>query len=91
MAVTKLGISFPVELVREIDSLAKGFKKSRSEVIREAATKMIIDYRKQQAIGKAEKIYKEIAGEDKRLAEDFIGICAEPAAKYSMVRKTKKK
>jgi hypothetical protein len=41
-------------------------------------TKMIDDYRKQQAVEKAEKIYKEIAADDKRLAQDFLNICAEP-------------
>ncbi len=41
-------------------------------------TKMIDDYRKQQAVEKAEKIYKEIAAEGRRLAEHFLSICTEP-------------
>jgi len=71
MPVAKLGISFPTELVEEIDRIYKGIKKSRSAVIREAISKMISDYKKQQAVEKAEKIYKEIAEDDRRLAEDF--------------------
>ncbi|MEW6570878.1 MAG: ribbon-helix-helix domain-containing protein [Nitrospirota bacterium] len=91
MPVMKLGISFPAELIEEMDRLSKVLKKSRSEVIRDAITKMINDYKKQQAIEKAEKIYKEIAEEDKRLAEDFLSICAEPVAPYKAGRKIKRK
>lgn len=90
MPVTKLGISFPVELVEEIDRMSKGLKKSRSEIIRDAVTKMINDYKRQQAITKAEKIYKEIAEDDRRLAEDFLSICAESVSKYKTARKTGK-
>ncbi|MBI5746277.1 MAG: hypothetical protein HZA13_04675 [Nitrospirae bacterium] len=50
---------------------------TRSEVIREAITMMINEYKKRQAIEKAEKVYKEIAEEDKQLAEDFLSICAK--------------
>lgn len=91
MPVAKLGISFPIELVEEIDRISKGFKKSRSEVVREAIKKMISDYKKQQAIEKAEKIYMEIADDDKRLAEDFLSICAEPVATYKTSKKAKRK
>jgi metal-responsive CopG/Arc/MetJ family transcriptional regulator len=91
MPVAKLGISFPAELVEEIDRLSKGLKKNRSEVVREAVTKMISDYKKQQTIEKAERIYKEIADDDKRLAEDFLSICAEPAATYKAGRRAKRK
>lgn len=91
MPVAKLGISFPIELVEEIDKISKGLKKSRSEVVRDAITKMISDYKKQQAIEKAEKIYKEIAEDDKRLAEDFLSICAEPVARYKTGKKVKTK
>lgn len=91
MPVTKLGISFPVELVEEIDRMSKNLKKSRSEIIRDAITKMINDYKRQQAVAKAERIYKEIAEDDRRLAEDFLSICAEPVSKYKTVRKTEKK
>jgi metal-responsive CopG/Arc/MetJ family transcriptional regulator len=91
MSVAKLGISFPTELVEEIDRISKGLKKNRSEIVREAITKMISDYKKQQAIGKAERIYKEIADDDKRLSEDFLSICAESAATYKTGKKTKKK
>lgn len=87
----KLGISFPTELVEEIDSLSKGLKKSRSEVIRVAITRMINDYKKQQAVEKAELVYKEIAEDDRRLAEDFISICAESRANYKTGGKAKKK
>jgi metal-responsive CopG/Arc/MetJ family transcriptional regulator len=88
---TKLGVSFPQHLVQEIDRMSKALKKNRSEVIRDAITKMINDYKKQQAIEKAEKVYKEIAADDRRLAEDFLSICAEPRADYRAVRKAKKK
>ncbi len=91
MSATKLGISFPSELVKEIDNLSKGLKKSRSQVIRDAITKMINDYKRQQAVEKAEKVYKEIAEDDRRLAEDFLSICAESLAEYKTGRKTKKK
>lgn len=91
MSVTKLGISFPIELVEEIDRMSKSLKKTRSEVIRDAITKMINDYKKQQALEKAEKIYKEIAEDDKRLAEDFLSICAEPITPYKAGRKAKRK
>ena len=91
MPVAKLGISFPSELVEEIDRLSKGLKKNRSEVVREAVTKMISDYKKQQAIEKAERIYKEIADDDKRFSEDFLGICAGPVLAYKAGKKTKKK
>jgi metal-responsive CopG/Arc/MetJ family transcriptional regulator len=91
MPVVKLGISFPMELVEEIDSMSKGLKKSRSEVIRDAITKMINEYKKQQAIEKAGKIYKEIAEDDKRLAEDFLSICAEPITTYKIGRKAKRR
>ncbi len=89
--VTKLGISFPAELVEEIDKMSKGLKKSRSEVVRDAITRMISDYKKQQAIEKAEKIYKEIAEDDRRLAEDFLSICAESLTEYKGGRKARKK
>lgn len=79
MPAAKLGISFPTELVEEIDRMSKGLKKTRSEVIREAITMMINEYKKRQAIEKAEKVYKEIAEDDKQLAEDFLSICAESA------------
>lgn len=91
MPVAKLGISFPVELVEEIDRISKGLKKNRSEFVREAIAKMVSDYKKQQAIEKAEKIYNEIAEEDRRLAEDFLSICAEPVATYKAGRKAKRK
>lgn len=91
MSVAKLGISFPVELVEEIDRISKGLKKNRSEFVREAIAKMVSDYKKQQAIEKAEKIYNEIAEEDRRLAEDFLSICAEPVATYKAGRKAKRK
>jgi len=89
--VTKLGISFPPELVQEIDKMSKGLNKSRSEVIRGAITKMISDYKKQQSLEKAEKIYKEIADDDRRLAEDFLSICAEPFSEYKAGGKAKKR
>ncbi len=89
MPVAKLGISFPVELVEEINRISKGLKKSRSEVVREAIARMINDYKKQQAIEKAERVYKEIAEDDKRLSDNFLSICAESAAKYKSGRKTK--
>jgi len=91
MPVAKLGISFPQDLVDEIDKISKRLKRSRSEVIRDAIAKMISDYKRQQAIEKAEKIYREIADDDKRLAEDFLSICAEPAATYKTGRKVKRK
>lgn len=91
MPVAKLGISFPTELVEEIDKISKGLKKSRSEVVRDAITKMINDYKKQQVVEKAGKIYKAIEKDDKRLAEDFLSICAEPVAKYKTVKKSKNK
>lgn len=91
MPVAKLGISFPLELVEEIDRISKGLRKSRSQVIREAITKMISDYKKQQAIENAERVYKEIAEDDRRLAEDFLSICAEPAATYKTGGKAKKR
>ncbi len=91
MTVTKLGISFPEKLVEEIDRLSKNLKKSRSEVVRDAITKVINDYKRQEAIEKAEKIYKEIAEDDKRLSEDYLSICAEPVVKYRAVKKTAKK
>lgn len=90
MSVIKLGISFPAELVEEIDRISKGLKKNRSEIIRDSIKKMIDDYKKQQAIEKAAKIYKEIAEDDKRLSEDFLSICSEPVAKYKPERKAKK-
>lgn len=91
MPVAKLGISFPTELVEEIDKISKCLKKSRSEVVRDAMTRMINDYKKQQAVEKAGKIYKAIEEDDKRLAEDFLSICAEPVAKYKAVKKSKNK
>ena len=46
----KLGISFPEELVEEIDRMSKELKKSRSEVVRDAITQMINNYKRQQAL-----------------------------------------
>ena len=91
MPVTKLGISIPEELLEEIDKISQGLKKNRSEVIREAITKMINDYKKQQVVEKAGKIYRELAEDDKRLAEDFLSICEKPGAKYKASIKTKRK
>lgn len=91
MPVAKLGISFPVELIEDIDRISKRLKKNRSEFVREAVTKMVSDYREQQALERAEKIYDEIAEEDRRLAGDFLSICAEPAAIYKAGSKAKKK
>ena len=93
MSVIKLGISFPVELVEEIDTISKGLKKSRSEVVREAIVTMIDNYKQQQALRKAEKIYKEIEEDDKRLAEEFLSICAESTATatYKAGKKVKRK
>ena len=51
---------------------------------------MITGHKKQQAIKKAERIYKEIAEDDRQLAEDFLSICAEPVAIYKSAKKTKK-
>ena len=48
---------------------------------------MITGHKKQQAIKKAERIYKEIAEDDRQLAEDFLGICAEPVATYLGMQK----
>jgi hypothetical protein len=42
--------------------------------------------RRGRQLEKAEKIYKEIAEDDKQLAEDFLSICAESAEKYKTVR-----
>lgn len=36
---------------------------------------MISDYKKQQVVEKAKKIYRVIADDDKRLAEDFLSLC----------------
>ena len=91
MSVIKLGISFPVELVEEVDIISKGLKKSRSEVVREAIVTMIDNYKQQQALRKAEKIYNEINDDDKRLAEEFISICAEPAVIYKAKKKVQTK
>ena len=91
MSVTKLGISIPEELLEEIDKISQGLKKNRSAVIREAITKMINDYKKQQVVEKAGKIYRELAEDDKRLAEDFLSICEKPSAKYKTGRRTKEK
>ena len=91
MSVIKLGISFPVELVEEIDTISKGLKKSRSEVVREAIVTMINNYKQQQALRKAEKIYKEIEEDDKRLAEEFLSICAESTATYKAGKNVKRK
>ncbi|MEW6409235.1 MAG: ribbon-helix-helix domain-containing protein [Nitrospirota bacterium] len=91
MPVTKLGISFPKELVEEIDMLSRDLKRSRSKIVRDAVLKMISDHKRQQAIEKAEKIYKEIADDDRHLAEDFLSICAESVATYKTVRKVKRK
>ena len=91
MSVTKLGISIPEELLGEIDKVSQGLKKNRSEVIREAITKMINDYKKQHVIEHAGKIYKKIAEDEKRLAEDFLSICEAPGGKYKAGRKTKRK
>ena len=88
MPVAKLGISFPTELVEEIDRMSKGLKKTRSEVIREAVTMMISECKKRQVIEKAEKVYKAIAEDDKQLAEDFLSICAESAGIYKTGRKS---
>ncbi|MBI4377734.1 MAG: ribbon-helix-helix protein, CopG family [Nitrospinae bacterium] len=90
MSVTKLGISFPAELVEEIDRVSKSLKKSRSEIVRDAIIKMINDNKKRQAVQKAEKIYKEIEDDDRQLAEDFLSICAEPVVTYKTT-KTKRK
>lgn len=91
MPATKLGISIPAELLVEIDKISQELKKNRSEVIREAITKMINDYKKQQVIEHVENIYKEIADDDRRLAEDFLSICEKPVAKYKAGRKAKRK
>ena len=91
MTVIKLGISIPEELLEEIDKISQGLKKNRSEVVRNAITKMVNTYKKQQAIEKAERIYKEIAEDDKRLVEDFLSICEKPSAKYKTGRRTKEK
>lgn len=91
MSVVKLGISFPAELVEEIDAISKGLKKNRSEVVRDAIIAMIDDYKRQQAVRKAEKIYKEIEVDDKLLAEEFLSICAESTATYKAGKKVKKK
>lgn len=91
MSVIKIGISLPVELVEEIDTISKGLKKSRSEVVREAIVTMIDNYKQQQALRKAEKIYNEIKDDDKRLAEEFLSICAEPAAIYKAKKKVQTK
>ncbi|GBE00856.1 putative nickel-responsive regulator [bacterium BMS3Bbin06] len=90
MPVVKLGISFPVELIEELDKISKELKKSRSEIVRNAITRMLSDYKKQKAIEKAEKVYKEIAEDDRRLSEDFLGICAEPKVKYKRGKKAAK-
>lgn len=91
MPVTKLGISIPKELLGEIDKISQGLKKNRSAVIREAIMKMINDYKKQQVIEHVENIYKEIAEDDKHLAEDFLSICEKSVAKYKAGRKAKRK
>lgn len=91
MSVIKIGISFPVEIVEEIDTISKGLKKSRSEVVREAIVTMIDNYKQQQALRKAEKIYKEIKEDDKRFAEEFLSICADPTATYKAEKKVKVK
>ncbi|MEK6589605.1 MAG: ribbon-helix-helix domain-containing protein [Nitrospinota bacterium] len=91
MTDTKLGISFSEKLVEEIDKISKGLKKNRSEFIRDAIIKMITDYKKQQAVKKSERVYKEITEDDRQLAEDFLSICAEPVATYKEIKKAKKK
>ncbi len=90
MPVVKLGISFPVELIEELDKISKELKKSRSEIVRNAITRMLSDYKKQKAIEKAEKVYKEIAEDDRRLSEDFLSICAETKVKYRRSKKATK-
>ncbi len=52
---------------------------------------MIDNYKQQQSLRKAEKIYKEIGEDDRRLAEEFLSICAEPTATYKAGKKVKMK
>jgi hypothetical protein len=52
---------------------------------------MITDYKKQQAVKKAERVYKEIAEDDRQLAEDFLSICAESTGAYKATKKIKGK
>ena len=46
---------------------------------------MVNAYKRQQAVEKAGKIYRELAEDDKRLAEDYLSICEKPGAKYKDV------
>lgn len=46
MPVTKPGIRVPKEFLYETDKILQELKKNRSEVIREAITIMINDYKK---------------------------------------------
>ncbi len=89
MPVTKPGIRVPKEFLYETDKILQELKKNRSEVIREAITIMINNYKKQQVVEHAEKIYKEIAEDGRRLADDFMSICEKPVVKYKAGRKTR--
>lgn len=52
---------------------------------------MIDNYKQQRVLRKSEKIYKEIGEEDKRLAEEFLSICANPTATCKAGKKVKMK
>jgi metal-responsive CopG/Arc/MetJ family transcriptional regulator len=80
--VTKIAISLPKDLLKQVDEIAEELKKSRSAIVRDALVAKVNDYMDRETAEKARKIYAEISKEDIELSEKFISISSETIPPY---------
>jgi metal-responsive CopG/Arc/MetJ family transcriptional regulator len=90
MAQTRrITISLPKEILNQVDDFAHKEKLSRSSTIRKAIENLIKENEKRRVLGKAAKIYAEIAESDRKLSEEFLGIASETLSTFSPKKEAK--
>lgn len=77
MAVAKVALSLPADLLARIDRHAKKSRLSRSAFVREAIERTLRQPYEDEILRKARHIYIEVGEEDRVLSGGFLTLAAE--------------
>ncbi len=77
MAVAKVALSLPADLLARIDRHAKKFRLSRSAFVREVMERTLRQPHEDEILRKARHLYAEVGQEDRVLSEGFLTLAAE--------------
>ena len=77
MAVTKVALSLPAPLLRQIDRLAGKARLSRSAFVRRAVETALRQPAEVELLRKVTEIYADLANEDRALAETYFPVVTE--------------